>query len=172
MVAVTLKLQHSRKGHSLYLSKSLGYLWLLKGTFIYDQLKHPSPKCNFICCSISLQTPLSIDAASSLMYSGRGEVSRYSVSNSQSSLIHSVQPSDCSYTGYVQGGVTMKMMDEVAGIVAFRHCKTNVVTASIGKIYQNWNVNFWAIHCTVSTLIFIRTCNFVAEAARSYFVAF
>ena len=26
----------------------------------------------------------------------------------------------------------MKMMDEVAGIVAFRHCKTNVVTASIG----------------------------------------
>ena len=28
----------------------------------------------------------------------------------------------------------MKMMDEVAGIVAFRHCKTNVVTASIGKI--------------------------------------
>lgn len=27
----------------------------------------------------------------------------------------------------------MKMMDEVAGIVAFRHCKSNVVTASIGK---------------------------------------
>ena len=27
----------------------------------------------------------------------------------------------------------MKMMDELAGIVAFRHCKSNVVTASIGK---------------------------------------
>ena len=26
-----------------------------------------------------------------------------------------------------------EMMDEVAGIVAFRHCKSNVVTASIGK---------------------------------------
>ena len=63
-----------------------------------------------------------------------GTVSRYSILNSQSSLIHSVQPSDCAFTGYVQGGVTMKMMDEVAGIVAFRHCKTNVVTASIGKI--------------------------------------
>ena len=63
-----------------------------------------------------------------------GKVSRYSILNSQSSLIHSVQPSDCAFTGYVQGGVTMKMMDEVAGIVAFRHCKTNVVTASIGKI--------------------------------------
>ena len=33
----------------------------------------------------------------------------------------------------------MKMMDEVAGIVAFRHCKTNVVTASIGKIDQSVN---------------------------------
>lgn len=60
-------------------------------------------------------------------------VSRYSVNSSQSSLIHSVQPSDCASTGYVLGGVTMKMMDEVAGIVAFRHCKTNVVTASVGK---------------------------------------
>jgi len=60
-------------------------------------------------------------------------VSRYSVANSQSSLIHSVQPSDCTSAGFVLGGVTMKMMDEVAGIVAFRHCKSNVVTASIGK---------------------------------------
>ena len=70
----------------------------------------------------------------SLMQPDGGKVSRYGVANSQSSLIHSVQPSDCTNAGYVQGGVTMKMMDEVAGIVAFRHCKTNVVTASIGKI--------------------------------------
>ena len=64
-----------------------------------------------------------------------GDVSHYSVLNSQSSLIHSVQPSDCIDNGYVLGGVTMKLMDEVAGIVAFRHCRTNVVTASIGNIY-------------------------------------
>ena len=64
-----------------------------------------------------------------------GDVSPYSVLNSQSSLIHSVQPSDCIDNGYVLGGVTMKLMDEVAGIVAFRHCRTNVVTASIGNIY-------------------------------------
>lgn len=31
----------------------------------------------------------------------------------------------------------MKLMDEVAGIVAFRHCRTNVVTASIGNTYIN-----------------------------------
>lgn len=74
------------------------------------------------------------ELASSLMSPDGGKVSRYSILNSQSSLIHSVQPSDCAFTGYVQGGVTMKMMDEVAGIVAFRHCKTNVVTASIDAI--------------------------------------
>ena len=78
----------------------------------------------------SLQTPLVLPA----VHTAGGEVSRYSVYNSQSSLIHSVQPSDCSSTGYALGGVTMKMMDEVAGIVAFRHCKSNVVTASIGKV--------------------------------------
>lgn len=66
-----------------------------------------------------------------------GDVFHYSVLNSQSSLIHSVQPSDCIDNGYVLGGVTMKLMDEVAGIVAFRHCRTNVVTASIGNIYIN-----------------------------------
>lgn len=88
---------------------------------------------------MSLQTPPDLDTVSPLVYPDRGEVSRYSVSNSQSSLIHSVQPSDCSNFGYVLGGVIMKMMDEVAGIVAFRHCKTNVVTASIGKIDQNVN---------------------------------
>ncbi|XP_072334103.1 cytosolic acyl coenzyme A thioester hydrolase isoform X4 [Scyliorhinus torazame] len=31
-------------------------------------------------------------------------------------------------------GVTMKLMDEVAGIVAARHCKTNIVTASVDAI--------------------------------------
>jgi len=80
------------------------------------------------------ETPPDLDTVSPLVYPDTGEVSRYSVSNSQSSLIHSVQPSDCSNFGYVLGGVIMKMMDEVAGIVAFRHCKTNVVTASIDAI--------------------------------------
>ncbi|EDO37848.1 predicted protein [Nematostella vectensis] len=60
--------------------------------------------------------------------------SQHTVSASQSSLIHSVQPSDCGFYGYLYGGVAMKMMDEVAGITAFRHCKTNVVTASIDAI--------------------------------------
>ncbi|CAH2319702.1 cytosolic acyl coenzyme A thioester hydrolase isoform X2 [Pelobates cultripes] len=59
---------------------------------------------------------------------------QYTVGYSQSSLIHLVGPSDCTLHGYVHGGVTMKLMDEVAGIVAARHCKTNIVTASVDAI--------------------------------------
>ncbi|XP_069096111.1 cytosolic acyl coenzyme A thioester hydrolase [Pleurodeles waltl] len=58
----------------------------------------------------------------------------YTVGYSQSSLIHLVGPSDCTLHGFVHGGVTMKLMDEVAGIVAVRHCKTNIVTASVDAI--------------------------------------
>nr|XP_006124767.2 cytosolic acyl coenzyme A thioester hydrolase isoform X1 [Pelodiscus sinensis] len=58
----------------------------------------------------------------------------FTVGYSQSSLIHLVGPSDCTLHGFVHGGVTMKLMDEVAGIVAARHCKTNIVTASVDAI--------------------------------------
>ena len=91
-----------------------------------------------------------------------GKVSRYSILNSQSSLIHSVQPSDCAFTGYVQGGVTMKMMDEVAGIVAFRHCKTNVVTASIGKIKTKKTK-------TLANIIAC-TCSITGDCSTNHFV--
>jgi len=54
-------------------------------------------------------------------------------------------PSDCSSQGIVYAGAIMKLMDNVAGehfdtgcvliretgIVAARHCRTNVVTASL-----------------------------------------
>uniref|UniRef100_A0A2K6RF50 palmitoyl-CoA hydrolase n=1 Tax=Rhinopithecus roxellana TaxID=61622 RepID=A0A2K6RF50_RHIRO len=56
------------------------------------------------------------------------------VSYSQSSLIHMVGPSDCTLHSFVHEGVTMKLTDEVAGIVAARHCKTNLVTASVNAI--------------------------------------
>ncbi|XP_018082645.2 cytosolic acyl coenzyme A thioester hydrolase [Xenopus laevis] len=58
----------------------------------------------------------------------------HTVGYSQSSLIHLVGPSDCTLHGYVHGGVTMKIMDEVAGIVAARHSKTKIVTASVDAI--------------------------------------
>nr|XP_033778388.1 cytosolic acyl coenzyme A thioester hydrolase isoform X2 [Geotrypetes seraphini] len=58
----------------------------------------------------------------------------HTVGFSQSSLIHLVGPSECTPQGFVHGGVTMKLMDEVAGIVSARHCKTNIVTASVDAI--------------------------------------
>ncbi|XP_069383328.1 cytosolic acyl coenzyme A thioester hydrolase isoform X2 [Paralichthys olivaceus] len=59
---------------------------------------------------------------------------QHTVGFSQSSLIHLVGPSDCTLHDCVHGGVTMKLMDEVAGIVAARHCNTNIVTASVDVI--------------------------------------
>lgn len=35
----------------------------------------------------------------------------------------------------------MKLMDEVAGIVAFRHCSTNIVTASVDAINFHRKIN-------------------------------
>lgn len=58
----------------------------------------------------------------------------HTVAFSQSSLIHLVGPSDCTLHDFVHGGVTMKLMDEVAGIVAARHCNTNIVTACVDAI--------------------------------------
>ena len=63
-----------------------------------------------------------------------GDIPRYSIEYSASSLTHAVQPSDCNIFKYCNGGVTMKMMDNVAGIVAFRHAHCNIVTASIDAI--------------------------------------
>lgn len=65
---------------------------------------------------------------------GRSLSNIHSVSYSQSSLIVMLHPSDCDKFGFASGGCTMKMMDNVAGIVAFRHCRTNVVTASVESI--------------------------------------
>nr|CAB3219766.1 cytosolic acyl coenzyme A thioester hydrolase [Phallusia mammillata] len=55
----------------------------------------------------------------------------HTVENASSALIHLVGVGDCGVHGKVTGGVTMKLMDEVAGICAFRHCHSNVVTASM-----------------------------------------
>lgn len=47
---------------------------------------------------------------------------------------YSVMPADTNPAGNVHGGVIMKHIDNTAGIVAFRHARTNVVTASIDRL--------------------------------------
>ncbi|XP_022085544.1 cytosolic acyl coenzyme A thioester hydrolase-like isoform X2 [Acanthaster planci] len=61
-------------------------------------------------------------------------IEEHTVPNAQSSLIHLAGVTDCNYANFVNGGVTMKLMDEVAGITAFKHCKTSVVTASMDAV--------------------------------------
>ncbi len=45
-----------------------------------------------------------------------------------------MMPMDANSSGNVYGGSILKYIDEVASIVAFRHTRTNVVTASIDRM--------------------------------------
>ena len=45
-----------------------------------------------------------------------------------------VLPSDCDAFGFLRGGVLMKLMDNASGVVAVKHCRTNVVTVSLEAI--------------------------------------
>jgi acyl-CoA hydrolase len=45
-----------------------------------------------------------------------------------------MMPQDANIQGNVYGGTIMKLMDEIAGVVAARHCRRNVVTASIDEM--------------------------------------
>lgn len=58
----------------------------------------------------------------------------YTVSNAESTLIHLVGVQDCGLHGRALAGVTMKLMDEVAGICAVRHCRSSALTASMDTV--------------------------------------
>ncbi|XP_037095099.1 cytosolic acyl coenzyme A thioester hydrolase isoform X1 [Syngnathus acus] len=80
---------------------------------------------------------------------------KHTVGFSQSSLIHLVGPSDCTLHDYVHGGATMKLMDEVAGIVAARHCNTNIVTASVDAINFHRKIKKGCVVTVTGRLTFI-----------------
>ncbi len=48
-----------------------------------------------------------------------------------SQLMH---PEDANLAGNVHGGTIMKLIDNAAGVVAIRHCRSNSVTASVDRI--------------------------------------
>jgi acyl-CoA hydrolase len=56
------------------------------------------------------------------------------VGDSDLSVAHFMEPQDANVAGNVHGGVIMKNIDSIAGMVAFRHCRSNVVTASIERL--------------------------------------
>ena len=56
------------------------------------------------------------------------------VSESMVTLSHVVLPQDANPAGNIHGGVIMKLIDNAAGVVAHRHARSNVVTASIERL--------------------------------------
>jgi uncharacterized protein (TIGR00369 family) len=85
---------------------------------------------------------LIIDAASSFVYSTWEifpivpEENMEGKTAKQSSVIMAQQmnPQDANPAGNVHGGVIMKLIDTAAGVVASRHARANVVTASIDRL--------------------------------------
>ncbi len=45
-----------------------------------------------------------------------------------------MQPQQANIAGNIHGGVIMKLIDNAAGVVCFKHAHTNVVTASIDRL--------------------------------------
>jgi len=56
------------------------------------------------------------------------------VQESMVTIAHVMQPQETNIAGNVHGGVIMKLIDTTAGVVATRHARSNVVTASIDQL--------------------------------------
>ena len=61
-------------------------------------------------------------------------VSPKSVGYSRVIMSHMMLPQDANPASIVHGGVVMKHIDDAAGVVALRHTRSNVVTASIDRL--------------------------------------
>lgn len=66
---------------------------------------------------------------------------------------------DANVMGNVFGGAIMRYMDEIAGMVAFRHAGRNCVTASIERM------NFWAPAYVGNILILKASVNYVGRTS-------
>jgi len=56
------------------------------------------------------------------------------VKESRVTMAQMMIPQDANPAGNVHGGVIIKIIDEAAGVVAARHARSNVVTASIDRL--------------------------------------
>ncbi|MBU2512283.1 acyl-CoA thioesterase [bacterium] len=59
---------------------------------------------------------------------------RKTVKHSSVVLCEMMQPQQANIAGNIHGGVIMKLIDNAAGVVCFKHARTNVVTASIDRL--------------------------------------
>ncbi len=59
---------------------------------------------------------------------------RRTIADTRTVVQRIMMPTDANPSGNVYGGSILRYIDEVASIVAFRHTRTNVVTASIDRM--------------------------------------
>jgi acyl-CoA hydrolase len=81
------------------------------------------------------------------------------VSESTVTSVRIMMPADANIRGNVFGGAIMKYMDEIAAVVAFRHARRNVVTASIDRM------NFIAPVYLGDLLILKASVNYVGKSS-------
>ncbi len=62
------------------------------------------------------------------------EMKAKSVAETRITMAQVMNPEDANPFGNVHGGVIMKLIDTAGGVVAGRHCRGNVVTASIERL--------------------------------------
>ncbi|HYI18976.1 MAG TPA: acyl-CoA thioesterase [Solirubrobacteraceae bacterium] len=59
------------------------------------------------------------------------------MSHSHAVLVHWLGPTDLNSAGFVQGGVIMKLCDQMAGLAGVRHSAGRVVTAAMDRMTFN-----------------------------------
>ena len=61
-------------------------------------------------------------------------IEKKKVEDSRVETVHIVRPNHLNGANRLFGGILMQWIDEVAGLVAKRHAKTNVITASVDNL--------------------------------------
>lgn len=95
-----------------------------------------------------------------------------SFSRAETSLIMS--PIHSNVSGNVHGGELMKMMDSIAGMVAFKHAKGTVVTARVDEIIFHKPVHIGNLVTCIGQLAYVGTSsmeimvNVVVHDVRNY----
>lgn len=94
----------------------------------------------------------------------REKAEPHTVDASVSTLSRVFGPSDCAAPNNIaMGGIIMKLMDTVAGIVSFRHCHTSVVTASIDAINFHHPVYKGDVVTVLGRLVFTSQRSMIIE---------
>lgn len=56
------------------------------------------------------------------------------VADSRVETVHMVRPNHLNAAGRLFGGILMQWLDDVAGLVAKRHTRSNIITASVDNL--------------------------------------